>query len=190
MLKRGFTAAMVASLALACATVTPEGSGAGVGTGDTSARPTPPEGFQGNTLSPLFPSLDDLAREFLAALAAKDEARLREISISREEFRDVIWPVQPVARADSGITEQWAWDHYVLRYETGLRRLLMDHGGKEFRLVRVGFTGETEDFGSYTVHNHSFLVVMEPDGRELQDRFFGSVLEQNGGYKIYGYVTR
>ena len=56
------------------------------------------------------------------------------------------------------------------------------------RLLRVTF-GSVTDYGSFSVHRDSRLVITDDTGRAQSLRLFGSAIEQAGRYKVFSYVT-
>ena len=61
--------------------------------------------------------------------------------------------------------------------------------GRSFELVAVDFVGETTDYGPFRVHREAVLTVRAPDGERATLRIFGSMLEQDGRYRILSFVT-
>ena len=49
--------------------------------------------------------------------------------------------------------------------------------------------GESTDYGPFQVHREAVLTVRAPDGERRTLRIFGSMLEQDGRYQVFGFVT-
>ena len=56
-------------------------------------------------------------------------------------------------------------------------------------LQSIGFRGETSQYGTATVRRESVLVVRGSDGTVREIRLFGSMVEQDGRFKVFSYVT-
>lgn len=136
----------------------------------------------------LQPSLDALGRRFLSALESSDEASLREIAITKDEFERNVWPKLPASEPGSNLTSDWVWNQYALKNESSLSRLLRRFGGKEYEYAGFEFRGETRDYGEFLLHTEAVLRVAE-NGEEKRVRLIGSVIEEAGQYKIYGFVV-
>lgn len=134
-------------------------------------------------------SIDQAAARFLEALALADARRIRSLALTREEFDAVVWPALPGSEPGSGLTPDFVWGMYAPRNTSALRRLLARHGGRRYELEAVEFTAPVRDYGSYRIHPESRLAVRGPSGEATTLRLFGSVIEQDGRFKIYGFVT-
>jgi hypothetical protein len=56
-------------------------------------------------------------------------------------------------------------------------------------VVDVGFDGETTDYGSYRVLRKSRVTLRDAEGRLTTARLFGSIIEQQGRFKVFSYVV-
>jgi hypothetical protein len=61
-------------------------------------------------------------------------------------------------------------------------------GGKRYELLDVLFTGQT-DYRTYRVHREATLRVRDSNGEERDLRVCGSMLEQDGAWKVFSYVV-
>jgi hypothetical protein len=138
--------------------------------------------------SGLQPSLDVLGRRFLSALESSDEASLRAIAITKYEFERNVWPKLPASEPGSNLSSEWVWNQYALKNESSLSRLLRRFGGKQYEFAGFEFRGETRDYGEFLLHTEAVLRVAE-NGEEKRVRLIGSVIEEAGQFKIYGFVV-
>ena len=125
----------------------------------------------------------------LDALAANDVERLEALALSETEFRTVVWPELPSSRPERGLPFDYAWGDLHQKSNNALRRLIAGQAGRRYQLLAVEFDGESTAYDTYTVHRESRLAVRDEHGAEMQLRFFGSVLERDGEYKVFSFVV-
>lgn len=136
------------------------------------------------------PSPDALAQAVLAALAQRDAGRLRALSITESEFRDVVWPELPAARPERNLTVEYVWNDLRVKSEVSLSGVVAEHGGTDLTFVRIEFAGETTQYRTYLVHRDAIVIVKHAGRTEQRPlRLFGSVIERDGGFKVYSYVV-
>jgi hypothetical protein len=139
-------------------------------------------------LEPAFATVDELVAATVTALEAKDLDRLRQLAVTREEFRDLVWPGLDASRPERNLTWEFVWSQHEMRHERGLRRALDQFGGQHLEVRAIRFEGVTEH-GTYRLHRSSTLEVVGPDGSVRTVRVFASVIEAEGRYKIYSFIT-
>lgn len=137
----------------------------------------------------LFDSPEAAAREALALIEAGDAGRLSQLALSEAEFRAAVYPRLPASRPERNTSADFVWDRLHQRSRSALAYTLERYRGRRFEVVAVDFVGETTDYGSFQVHRETVLTVETPDGERGTLRIFGSMLEQDGRYKIFSYVT-
>jgi hypothetical protein len=140
-------------------------------------------------LSSTQDSAEALAREVLSAFARGDEARLGALALNEQEFRDHVWPDLPAARPERNLPFSFVWGDLRPKSEYSLQQALAEHGGQPYTLASVRFDGETTRYGSYAVHRVTVLRVRDGRGQEADLRLFGSMLEKDGAWKVFSYVT-
>jgi hypothetical protein len=60
-------------------------------------------------------------------------------------------------------------------------------GGNRYELIDVRFEGMS-DYRTYRVHREAVLRVRDTGGSERDLRVCGSMLEQDGAWKVFSYV--
>ena len=135
-------------------------------------------------------SVEDVGKKILEALHSKDMTSLEALAITEEEYRMYLWPHSPVY----GIKEwqdhyDFVWKQHQTRSTYSLRQTLSKYGGKKFSLVRVLFSGETTDHSIYHAHRDTRLIVINDEGKEMELKLFGSIMEMDGQFKIISYKT-
>jgi hypothetical protein len=134
------------------------------------------------------PSPEVLANRVLDALAADDQKALRSLRITRDEFCSYLWPEMPSSRIPN-VECNWVWDQATLKSNAGLHEVLSSHRGKRYRLEALRFVGGIDNYRSYRVHKDPQLTVIDQKGSRRQLRFFGSLLELGGQYKLFSFVV-
>ena len=140
-------------------------------------------------LEPTFESDEALARAVLDALARKDGEGLLRLSVTREEFEELVWPTLPVSRPEVGMPIAYVWNDHSTKSRAHLAHTLATFGGQRFEVVRVEFGGGTTQHGTCTISREARLVVLDDEGREQTLRLFGSIIRQNGRSKIFSYIV-
>ena len=143
-------------------------------------------------LSPIdhtFPSPAALSEAVLDALADRDADTLASLALSELEFRTAVWPELPSSRPERGVPFDYAWGDLHQKSSNALQRLVAHHGGKQYELLRVEFSGETTPYRTYRVHRETVLDVRDDEGEELTLALFGSILEREGEFKLFSYVV-
>jgi hypothetical protein len=135
------------------------------------------------------PSTTALAEAVLAALATNDRAGLESLALSEREFRDRIWPELPASRPERNVPLDYAWGDLHQKSTGHLQRLLAEHGGRRYELVRVEFLGETTGYRTFTVARKAQLLVRDERGQQEALRLFGSVVESGEQYKVFSFVV-
>ena len=134
------------------------------------------------------PSADSLAAEVLRALAAKDRELLEAVALSEPEFRHHVWQHLPAARPERNVPLSYVWGDLHQKSEGMLTQGLARHGGRNYELVTVTFTGKT-DYGPYRVHREATFAVRDAVGDTSALRVIGSMIEQDGAWKVFSYVV-
>jgi len=142
---------------------------------------------RGPALATTFASMEEMVEACLAALEAEDLQALEQMSISREEFRDVVWPGLEISRSES-LPWEFVWSQHELRHRRGLERALALFGGRDLEYAGVEFEG-VDEHGTYRLHRSSVVEIVGPDGATRRVRIFASVIEAEGRFKIYSFIT-
>lgn len=133
-------------------------------------------------------SADAVARRLLDALARRDEGALRDLALDEREFRVHVWPSLPAALPERNLPFSYVWGDLRQKSETSLRGILAEHGGRRYDLVRVRFAGRTTDYAGFRVHRDTVIVV-RLGGEEVELKLCGSLVEKDGGWKVFSYLV-
>ena len=138
-----------------------------------------------------FASREELLEALERAIYSGDVDTMRSLTVTREEFRDLVWPTLPIAkRPKSNFTWDFVWHQHEMRHESSLLRVATDFGGQDLEIVGVEARGKTTDHGTFHIHRENYVEVVRPDGTSAELRLFGSLLETvDGRYKIYSFIN-
>ena len=139
-------------------------------------------------LADTSPSPDTLARAVLDALSTGDRARLETLALSEAEFRDHVWSELPAARPERNLPLSYVWGDLHQKSSQQLSVTLRQHGGKRYELVRLTFSDVTR-YAGFRVHRKATFRVRDASGHETDVRLCGSMIEQDGAWKVFSYVV-
>lgn len=148
----------------------------------TAACSTPPP------LSNTSASPEALARAVLDAISTGDRGRLEALALSEAEFRDHVWPELPAARPERNLPLSYVWGDLHQKSTQQLSVTLRKHGGKRDELVRLTFSDVTP-YAGFQVHRKATFRVRDASGQETDVRLCGSMIEQDGAWKVFSYVV-
>ncbi len=140
-------------------------------------------------LDGLFPSAEAAASEFLARLEGGDATALRRLILTEAEFRASVYPALPASRPERNTSAEFLWGLMGPRSRNSLAETLGRYGGRRLELLSVDFLGETTDYGPFRVHRETVLTVRDESGERMVVRLFGSMIEQDGRFKLYSFVV-
>lgn len=132
-------------------------------------------------------SPEEAVVRFLHALAAADSGALKRQVLSAPEFEGAVWPWLDSSRPETNLTAGFVWEMYSARNDLALARLLEEHGGRPLELIRIESGSRVRDFRGFQLVEKPLLLVRDPAGETRTVRLFGSILSQDGRFKIYGF---
>ena len=147
-----------------------------------SGRPSPP-------LAHTFDSAEAAAGAVLEALAGRDGGTLARLALTEHEFREIVWPELPSSRPEVNLPVAYAWGTLAQNSQGSLAATLAAHGGRRYTLTSVRVTGRSTRYHTFTVHRDIALDVLDEAGARHQVRVFGSLLERDGRWKVFSFVT-
>ena len=138
-------------------------------------------------LSNTHASPSSLASAVLDALARSDRIALEGLALSETEFRDHVWPQLPAARQERNLPFSYVWGELHQKSTQSLTGLMSREGGKRYQLIEVRFSAVT-NYQTYRVHREATFRVRDASGMERDLRACGSMLEEDGAWKVFSYV--
>jgi len=140
-------------------------------------------------LSPASPKVPAAVRalveEVLRALRASDRAALERLVLSREEFCAALWPHVPPT---PNLTCEWVWAAYAPQNSEGLRRILREHGGRDYTLLRIE-PRRIVSSGPVRVYEEVRIIVMDEAGRQRPLRLFGSICDLGRIVRLCSFIV-
>ncbi|HSF18425.1 MAG TPA: hypothetical protein VLK65_23045 [Vicinamibacteria bacterium] len=141
------------------------------------------------SLSHTFETPEELGRAVVDGLVRGDAEALKELPLSKDEFRLFVWPGLPSSRPERGIPFEYAWGELAQKSRASIADTLSRYKGKELTFLAIRFAGDTTDHDTFKVHRDARVRVRREDGTEDWLDLFGSVMEWRGRYKLFSYVT-
>ena len=134
-------------------------------------------------LAPRFASKEDVARAFVAAVAANDVTLLAQTLMTRAEFAWLYYPESPVSQPPYGLPAGLAWFELEGNSLAGVRRALSTYAGS------VAFRELTCDRppvmqGANRLWNGCTVLLTLEDGSRTSSRMFATIVERDGHFKI------
>ena len=129
----------------------------------------------------------EAAQTFLEALQEGDEYAIREMALTREEFEKYVWPDIPASRPGTNLTVDFVWRQMAMRSYSQMESLIRRNKGKHYTLVRLEARKGVWEYPSFRLHKDTWLVVRDESGQQRKVKFFTSVMEVQGEFKIYSY---
>jgi hypothetical protein len=129
-------------------------------------------------------SLDSLGRAVCRVLERPSLDSLMSLTVSQDEFREILWPEFPQSRPVTGLTWEDAWRVLYPRLLNGCNGALMDHAGGAYEFIR--FERDSVDvYKNFKLHSGLVLVARNGLGDEERFGWIRSVAERKGRFKIY-----
>jgi hypothetical protein len=110
------------------------------------------------------------------------------VAVSAQEFRDRVWEHLPAARPERNLPLLYVWADLHQKSDGMLTQTLARHGGREYSLLSVTFSGST-DYGPYRVHRDATFLVRDATGETERLRVIGSMIETDGAWKVFSYIV-
>jgi hypothetical protein len=157
---------------------------------ETGSSASPPVAVRTSELSNASESIETLVRRAIASIVVASPTELAKCVVTFPEYRDILWPEFEVAKRDArlglGAERQLSvhWANLRGTTDVALRRILQSLGGKNLELIEVSAPSEVETFDSYQRHKGVVVRLRMPDGSEELQRFFGSIIEHDGKFKL------
>jgi hypothetical protein len=136
-----------------------------------------------------FHSPHAVAEAVLSSVQTGNLESLEALTLAEPEFRRYVWPELPVSRREANTPFEFVWGTLHRNSEAHLQQTLARFRGQRLALKRVEFQGASTRYRNVTVHRDTRLVVDTADGTERVVRLFGSMIEQDGRWKVFSYVV-
>ena len=135
-----------------------------------------------------FPSPETLAEAVLEAIGTGDRRRLEMMALSEAEFTNHVWPELPAARPERNLPVSYVWGDLRQKSRETLTSTMDRHSGQRYTLRAVTFSDVTP-YAGFRVHRAATFRVRDAAGQETDIRVCGSMIEQQGAWKVFSYVV-
>jgi len=129
-------------------------------------------------------SLDELGRAVCRAIHVGQTDSLRELCVTDDELRSVMWREFPQSRPATGLTWEDAWRVLDVRLLGGCNGAMQDHGGRYYEFVRFE-CDSTMRYRNFTIYSLLTLVVKNDEGQIERWGWLRAVAERRGRFKVY-----
>jgi hypothetical protein len=133
-------------------------------------------------------SLDELAEEYIFGLNQMDEAVLKDLRITREDFVTILWPEFPQSRPALHIPEDESWLFEIAHLNEGLQKTAALTKGRKLKLEGARVVS-VKQFTNFRILEVQITAQDETTGESITvtgDKG-GTVAERLGRYKFYLY---
>jgi hypothetical protein len=163
---------------------------------DQSARPIPEEirrfaervgGDSVSSFAHASMSREALIRRVVRDVARADSSDLAAAAITPREFIDLVYPSSPYTHRPYEQPPDLVWMQIANPSGAGYRRLLGRLGGQAFAYISDACAGKPERQGANTLYLGCIIMVSDPSHRQIKQRWFGSIIERDGRFKILSY---
>ena len=131
-----------------------------------------------------------LVARFVLALAARDTADVRAMSVSAREFADLFYPTSPYTRPPYRQAVGLVWFQTQNASSVGITRLFARRGGRSLEVTGHSCLEPPDVHGDNRLWNGCTVEVRGEDGSVRSQHLFGSILERNGQFKFLSYANR
>ncbi len=132
-------------------------------------------------------SRDALVARFMKAVASSDSLDLHRMAINAREFADLVYPESPNTHPPYRQDPALMWRTIQNPSVSGLTRLLRRTDEIPAKLESYACKGRTAKQGRNTLTGGCFLRVADKSGEISTHRYFGSIIERGGIFKIVSY---
>lgn len=133
----------------------------------------------------------DLIQQVFTGLELKDEAQLKSLAISKQDFKKFIWPsVGRTVVAKLGINAETLYAMSVSESEIGLASILKEFGGRKYELLHVAsLTVERHPIRrkKFNAYSGPAVTIRDDAGNERTVHVVGGIVEFGGVYKVSTY---
>lgn len=128
---------------------------------------------------------ETLAEAGLEALTAGDEDALNRLLLSRDEYRDIVWPLLPDGEY---VDFDFVWGMSAPRNRKALRNLVSDYQTIAMELVSVDLGDEIEEYEGLTLYKEARMTVRRTDtGAEGILPMMDVLVHMGGGWKFMNF---
>jgi len=129
-------------------------------------------------------SIDDLGRQLVAGVNARDEGAVHALGVTRKEFEVILWREFPESRPITHITAADAWEMSSYQSHSGVARTVGEFGYRRLEYIRVD-SGPAVPYRNFNLYRQVEIVAKDPaTSQEVRLRFAPSFVERHGRFKV------
>ena len=132
-------------------------------------------------------SRETLIRRVVRDVTQADSTDLAAAAITPREFIDLVYPSSPYTHRPYEQPPDLVWMQIASPSATGYRRLLARRGGQAFTYVGHTCASKPDRQGPNTLYVDCFITVRDPQNAQIKQRWFGTIIERDGRFKILSY---
>jgi hypothetical protein len=130
---------------------------------------------------------DELIKQVLAGLEAKDQSALARLTISEAEYRTYIWPKISGYNLSAKLEKYYGMHRQGS--EAGLNEAIKLYGGQKMEVVKVEPGAAISHGNHYRLVSTPAATVRMADGKVHTISPTGALLEQDGSVKVSTYYV-
>lgn len=134
-------------------------------------------------------SKEALLGDVLRYLQAGNLRGLAAITVDSADYKAVVWPELPISNPRNNIPFDYVFGRHNQLSRGGLFLKLKDLKGKRFEVVRFEERPERDQYKEIRIIPIGEIVLKDAEGKELEVRLVGSILEHKGRFKVFSYKT-
>jgi len=129
-------------------------------------------------------SIDELGRQLVAGVNARDEGAVHALGVTRKEFEVILWREFPESRPITHITAADAWEMSSFQSHSGVARTVGEFGYRRLEYIRVD-SGPPVPYRNFALCRQVEIVAKDPaTSQEVRLRFAPSFVERHGRFKV------
>jgi hypothetical protein len=129
-------------------------------------------------------SQEELLKQVVSGIGAKDQTGLQQLSITQEEFKKYVWPTIVMKVSGQNTNAEKFFTLYQQSSGVGLTQDLTQLGGKKLEVIKVTPGTLQKKSKDYSLYGAPQVLVRDADGKEQTIQPVGGVLEQGGAVKV------
>jgi len=132
-------------------------------------------------------SAEDVLRQVVSALVAKDQSALNKLTVDQSEFVKFVWPV--LAPRMTGMKGDKYYATYRKTSDVGIAEAAATLGSRKWTLVKSTFEPTRYKGKGYKLFGPALVTLRDEAGQENTFKLVGGLLERDGGYKVTTYYV-
>ena len=133
------------------------------------------------------PSRDELVKRLVRDVARHDTTDLRAALVTAREFADLIYPSSPYMHPPYRQAPELVWTMIQNPSSSGYRRLIRRRGEAALALTSYACKEQPEVQGENKLWTECTLRLASPGGQASTQKWFGTIVERDGQFKVMSF---